>query len=142
MIELPASLLDQIRRHGAEAYPEECCGGLFGERRESAVRVCRAEPVPNRRPDRRGNRFSIAPEDYLGLERLAEEAGLSLVGIYHSHPDHPAAPSDYDREHAFPFFHYLIVAVEAGRPRDVTCWVLSEDRGVFEREPLRSNDEE
>ena len=142
MIELPASLLDQIRRHGAEAYPEECCGGLFGERRERAVRVCRAERVPNRRPDRRGNRFSIAPEDYLRLERLADEAGLSLVGIYHSHPDHPAAPSDYDREHALPFFHYLIVAVEAGRPQGITSWVLSEDRGAFEREPLRSDDEE
>ena len=139
---VPPSLLEKIRRHGAEAYPEECCGGLLGERGESAVRVCRTEPVPNRRLNRRGSRFSIAPEDYLCLERLAEEAGLSLVGIYHSHPDHPAAPSDYDREHALPFFHYLIVAVEAGRPRDVTCWVLSEDRGVFEPEPLRSENQE
>ena len=142
MIELTAGLLEEIRRHGADAYPEECCGGLLGAGRDGVVHVRRTERVVNRRPDLRARRFSIDPEDYLRLERRAEEAGLDLVGIYHSHPDHPAAPSEYDREHALPFFHYLIVAVEAGRPGDVTSWVLSEDRGVFEREPLRAGPEE
>lgn len=139
MIELPEGLLDQIRRHAAETYPEECCGGLLGSGGGGIVRVRRTERVPNRRPESRERRFSIDPEDYLRLERRAEEAGLGLVGVYHSHPDHPAAPSDYDREHALPFFHYLIMAVDAGRPGDVTSWVLSEDRGVFEREPLNAD---
>jgi proteasome lid subunit RPN8/RPN11 len=138
----PESVLEEIRRHGAEAYPEECCGALLGVKVDGEVRVRRTERVTNRRTDQRERRFFIDPRDYGALERIAEEEGLSLLGIYHSHPDHPAAPSEYDREHAFPFFHYLIVAVEAGRPRDMTCWILSEDRGTFEREPLRSDGEE
>ena len=137
-----ANVLEEIGRHAAEAYPEECCGALFGAKVDGEVRVFRTERVPNRRTDQRERRFSIDPLDYGRLERLAEESGLGLVGIYHSHPDHPAAPSEYDREHAFPFFHYLIVAVEAGRPRKMTCWILSEDRGTFDREPLRFDGEE
>ena len=138
----PANVLEEIGRHAAEAYPEECCGALFGAKVDGEVRVRSTERVPNRRTDQRERRFSIDPLDYGRLERLAEESGLGLVGIYHSHPDHPAAPSEYDREHAFPFFHYLIVAVEAGRPREMTCWILSEDRGTFDREPLRFDGEE
>jgi len=138
----PANVLEEIGRHAAEAYPEECCGALFGAKVDGEVRIRRTERVPNRRTEERQRRFSIDPRDYGRLERLAEESGLGLVGVYHSHPDHPAAPSEYDREHAFPFFHYLIVAVEAGRPREMTCWILSEDRGTFEREPLHSDGEE
>jgi proteasome lid subunit RPN8/RPN11 len=142
MIEIPAGLLRAIRSHGAETYPQECCGGLLGERVDGAVRIRRTERVPNGRIDRREDRYAIDPRDYLRLERLAEGTGLSLVGIYHSHPDHPAVPSEYDREHAWPFFHYLIVAIEAGRAKDVACWVLSEDRKAFQREPHRTIDEE
>ena len=141
MIELPAGLVEAIRRHGAETYPEECCGGLLGERRNGSVLVKRAEPVPNRGTELRQRRYTIDPLDYLRLERLAGEAGLSVVGIYHSHPDHPAVPSEFDREHAWPYFHYLIVAVEAGRAREFACWVLSEDRKSFERAPHRQDQE-
>lgn len=137
MIELPSGVVEEIQRHGSETYPEECCGGLLGERRNGAVRVARAERVENRRTEQRSRRYTIDPRDYLRLERLAEEAGLSVVGIYHSHPDHPAVPSEFDREHALPYFHYLIVAVAAGRAEDFACWVLDEDRESFERAPHR-----
>jgi proteasome lid subunit RPN8/RPN11 len=137
VIELPAGLVEAIRRHGAETYPEECCGGLLGERRNGTVRVVRTEPVPNRQTELRQRRYTIDPLDYLRLERLAGEVGLSVVGIYHSHPDHPAVPSEFDREHALPYFHYLIVAVEEGRAGDFACWVLSEDRKSFGRAPHR-----
>jgi proteasome lid subunit RPN8/RPN11 len=137
-----ANVLEEIGRHAAEAYPEECCGALFGAKVDGEVRVRSTERVANRRTDQRERRFSIDPLDYGRLEQLAEASGLGLVGIYHSHPDHPAAPSEYDREHAFPYFHYLIVAVDAGRPREMTCWILSEDRGTFDREPLRFDGEE
>ena len=137
MIELPAGLGEELRRHGAETYPEECCGGLLGERENGTVRVRRIERVPNRGTALRERRYTIDPRDYLQLERLAGETGLSVVGIYHSHPDHPAIPSEFDREHALPYFHYLIVAVEAGRAGDFACWVLNEDRGAFERAPHR-----
>jgi proteasome lid subunit RPN8/RPN11 len=137
VIALPPSVLEAIRDHGREAYPEECCGAVLGRAREGDALVTRAERIPNASREMRERRFSIEPRDYLRLERRAEELGLSLLGFYHSHPDHPAAPSAYDREHAFPFLHYLIVSVEQGRPGETASWVLSEDRGAFEREELR-----
>jgi proteasome lid subunit RPN8/RPN11 len=137
VIAVPPEVLEAIGIHGRETYPEECCGAILGETREDVVLVKQAERIVNASREMRERRFSIEPRDYLRLERRAEELGLSLLGFYHSHPDHPAAPSAYDREHALPFLHYLIVAVDAGRSGETTSWVLSEDRGVFEREELR-----
>jgi len=125
-----------IRRHGRAAYPEECCGALLGEGAESGARVVEAEPVENARRDRRERRFRIDPDDYRRLEALARDRGRDLLGFYHSHPDHPEVPSDYDREHALPFFHYVVLAVVAGEPGEMASWVLSEDRGVFDREEI------
>jgi proteasome lid subunit RPN8/RPN11 len=141
---MPTAVLETIRSHGRDAYPEECCGGLLGvlsDERGVRVRIVRAEAIANASPEQRERRFAVDPRDYLRLERSATEQGLSLVGFYHSHPDHPAAPSEYDREHAFPFLHYLILSVERGRPGEATSWVLSENRGVFEREELCLADE-
>lgn len=140
MIELPEEALEGIRRHGRESYPEECCGALLGEISEEDARVSRVEALPNRREEERRRRFRISPEDYRKVERQAEEEGLALVGFYHSHPDHPAVPSTYDREHALPFFHYVVVAVSGGQPGEMSSWVLSEDRGDFQRERLVSKD--
>jgi len=137
MIAVAASVLEAVRVHGRETYPEECCGGLLGEASEGGVRVVVAERIANASREMRERRFAVEPRDYLRLERRADALALSLVGFYHSHPDHPAAPSEYDREHAFPFLHYLILSVEKGRPGEATSWVLSEDRGAFEREELR-----
>ena len=136
MIALPPAVLEEIRGHGRETYPEECCGALLGETREDIAMVKQAERVLNASREMRERRFQIEPRDYLRLERRAEELGLSLLGFYHSHPDHPAAPSDYDREHALPFLHYLIVAVDAGGSGETTSWVLSVDCGAFQREEL------
>ncbi len=136
MITLPERALALIREHGREAYPEECCGAVLGVIEGEIPRVTRPERTANSSSDERRRRFRITPEEYRRVERLAEAEGLVLLGFYHSHPDHPAAPSDYDREHALPFFHYLVMAVDSGRPEEITSWVLSESRGVFEREPL------
>ncbi len=137
MIALPEHALDAIRRHGRAAYPEECCGALLGRLEEGRARVTRIEQTANSRARERQRRYGITPEEYGRVERLADADGLALLGFYHSHPDHPAVPSDYDREHALPFFHYLVLEVASGRAGELTCWVLSEDRGVFEREELR-----
>lgn len=137
MIAVPPEVLEAICGHGRETYPEECCGAILGHTREDVALVKQAERILNASREMRERRFSIEPRDYLRLERRAEELGLSLLGFYHSHPDHPAAPSAYDREHALPFLHYLIVAVDKGRSGETTSWVLSEDRGAFEREELR-----
>ena len=135
MIAIPEPLLEEIRAHGRETYPEECCGGLLGRRGEPA-RVSRVERIDNVRDENRARRYEVSPQDYLRLERLAAENGAELLGFYHSHPDHPAVPSAYDRDHAFPFFHYLVCAVASGRPGEITAWILSEDRGEFDREDI------
>jgi proteasome lid subunit RPN8/RPN11 len=137
-MELPANLLVAIRSHGREAYPEECCGALVGRRQDGAVSVIRVERLPNAREGDRRRRYVIAPEDYVRVEESADREGLSLVGFYHSHPDHPAVPSEYDREHALPFFHYLVLAVAGGQPGEAAAWILEENRNVFVREELVS----
>lgn len=135
MIEIPISVLDQIREHGREAYPEECCGALLGRKGEPA-HVVRVERIENARSDERVRRYEVSPRDYLRVERLALAEDLALLGFYHSHPDHPAAPSTHDRDHAFPFFLYLVCAVESGVPAEVTAWRLLEETGEFEREAI------
>ena len=140
MIVFPQAVLEEIHAHGREAYPEECCGALLGSSLAGGGRVMRAERTINASEEARERRFRVAPRDYLRLERLADALGLALLGFYHSHPDHGAAPSDYDREHAFPSLHYVVLAVASGRPQEINSWVLSEDRGAFEREELRIED--
>jgi proteasome lid subunit RPN8/RPN11 len=78
----------------------------------------------------------VRPQDYRDAERRASEHGGELLGFYHSHPDHPARPSQYDLDHAWPFFSYIIVAVRAGVPEDMTSWRLRDDRSAFDQEPV------
>lgn len=135
MITLSRKLLDEIREHGRETYPDECVGALLGRKGEPAC-ILVVERMENIRTEERRRRYEISPQDYLRVEALASEKSLALLGFYHSHPDHPAAPSAYDREHAFPFFHYLVCAVSGGEPGEVTAWTLAEETGEFEREPM------
>ena len=135
MIRIGKQQLAAIREHGRETYPEECVGALLGRKGEPAS-VLIVERMENIRTEERTRRYEISPKDYLRVEELAADKTLALLGFYHSHPDHPAVPSAYDRERAFPSFHYLVCAVAAGRPGEVTAWVLSEENGEFEREPM------
>ena len=93
-------------------------------------------PLTNRRDDSPRNRFSITADDFRAAERAAKEQGLELVGWYHSHPDHPARPSEYDREHAWPWYSYVIVSVASGEACDMTSWQLSDDRSAFQTEEI------
>ena len=137
MIELEPGVLDAIRRHGEADYPDECCGVLLGRTVAAGRRVTEARPLANARTDERRRRFLITAADYRRAEAAADSAGLVLVGFYHSHPDHPAAPSEYDREHALPWHAYLVLRVEAGRAAECTAWVLADDRSAFEPEEMR-----
>ncbi len=134
-----AGVLGRIRDQAESGYPEEVCGGLLGDAREGAVRVIDAVPLSNARDDERRRRYLIGPDAVLGLERRAESAGLQVVGYYHSHPDAPAEPSEFDRAHAWPWYVYLIVGVQSGRAGPVRAWRLAESRDRFEsisfREP-------
>jgi proteasome lid subunit RPN8/RPN11 len=135
-IEIPLTILERIHAHGEAAYPEEGAGFLLGLTGEPK-RVVEVLPLPNlREAEARRNRYLIAAQDYLQAELTAERLGLSLIGVFHSHPDHPNRPSEFDREWAQPFFSYLITSVEQGHATASRCWQLSEDRSHFIEETL------
>ena len=121
-----------IRAHGAETYPNECCGALIG--RDGVV--TEVYGLPNTTEEGPRRRFMVQPGDYREAEKRASASGGELLGFYHSHPDHPARPSQYDLDHAWPFFSYIIVAVRAGVPEDMTSWRLKDDRSAFDPEEL------
>jgi proteasome lid subunit RPN8/RPN11 len=152
---ITAGVDQAIRRHGRETYPHECCGALVGK---GAV-VGETVALPNTTEEGPRRRFLVRPSDYRLAERRATELGGELLGFYHSHPDHPARPSQYDLDHAWPTFAYIIVSVtaadvakaglprrseeiaKAGLPRhseeiakagDMTVWFLKDDRSIFE----------
>ena len=122
-----------IRAHGVETYPDECCGALLG--RDGVVTDVYA--LPNTTDEGPRRRFLVRPDDYRQAEKQASAAGVELLGFYHSHPDHPARPSQYDLDHAWPFFSYIIVSVKSGVPEDMTSWRLRDDRSAFDPEDLR-----
>jgi proteasome lid subunit RPN8/RPN11 len=136
-------LAEKIRAHGAETYPYECCGALLGRDSEltasaekPAREILTLFPLINRRDDSPRNRFSLTSEDVRDAEKAAGLQGLDVVGWYHSHPDHPARPSEFDREHAWPWYSYIIVSVQSGAPQDMTSWRLEDDRTKFSPEAL------
>ena len=137
-LRLPGALADEIRRQGEAAYPAECCGVLAGRVANGAgdaKEVVRLHPVVNRRTDD-PHRYLISPDDLRRVEAELRQAGLEVVGYYHSHPDHPAAPSAYDTEHAWPWYSYVIVRVDRGQGAEMTSWVLDDERPVMHPEPL------
>ncbi|MCX7993706.1 MAG: M67 family metallopeptidase [Fimbriimonadales bacterium] len=125
-----------IRAHATEEYPHECCGALLGREGESKRIIEQVIRLANERIDERERRFYVSPQQVLMAERRAREAGLLLLGFYHSHPDHPAVPSEYDREHALPYYSYPIVSVVQGAPAELRSWRLQEDRSGFIEEQL------
>ena len=130
-----------IRAHGREAFPHECCGALLG--RDAIVHE--AFRLPNTTEEGPRRRFLVRPDDYRAAEKRARETGFELLGFYHSHPDHPARPSQYDLDHAWPSFSYVIVSVMAGEDRLLTSWRLKDDRTAFDEEDVqiaRSHDHE
>jgi proteasome lid subunit RPN8/RPN11 len=138
MIRIGSSLLEAIRAHARQAYNEECCGVLFGRDGEGERVVEAVTPLANSRDGERHRRFLITPADYRRAEAEAAERALALLGFYHSHPDHPARPSAYDLEHAWPSFSYVIVSVQAAEPTEIRSFVMKEDRSEFVEEELRT----
>ena len=130
--------LQAIRRHAAATYPDECCGALIGHglAHESTPAVVTAVPLPNQTEEGPRRRFLVRPGDYRHAEAQARAAGAELLGFYHSHPDHPARPSQYDLDHAWPSFSYVIVSVMSGEDKRLTSWRLKEDRSAFDEEPV------
>ena len=136
-IELSLEDWTRIEQHGAAAYPNECCGMLLGKEQDGRKIIAEILPLKNARDDSPRNRFLILPEDFLMGEREARNRGLDVLGFYHSHPDHFAQPSEYDRAHAWPWYTYLILGVNGGVAGALTGWQLTEDRSQFLQEELR-----
>jgi proteasome lid subunit RPN8/RPN11 len=126
-----------IRRHGEDTFPHECCGALIG----GADRVTSAVALPNTTEEGPRRRFLVRPSDYRTAEARASELGGELLGFYHSHPDHPARPSQFDLDHAWPNFAYVIVSVMSGTARDMTVWFLRDDRSRFEEGELNGDED-
>ena len=156
MIRLSEAHLDAIRSHGAAEFPRECCGVLLGDVEEGTKTVREVRLLPNTftpsdefersvgaadvtaggEPVGQERRYMVAPDAMFQLmleERLTKR---KVLGFYHSHPDHPARPSEYDRVWAMPWYSYIIVSILRGKPDAITCWVLTEDGGKFESEPI------
>jgi proteasome lid subunit RPN8/RPN11 len=124
--------IDQIGREGAAAYPNECCGVIVGTERDGKRLVQRLAPLANSfEAEEKYHRFRLDPLELARAEKEAGEQGKLVLGFYHSHPDHPARPSEYDRQHAWPFYSYVIVAIEKGRPAALTSWLLDEQTEQF-----------
>jgi proteasome lid subunit RPN8/RPN11 len=129
-------LVRRIEAHGHETYPHECCGALLGRDDNGTREVLELLPLPNRRNDSPRNRFELAPDDVRLAEKTAREKQLDLLGWYHSHPDAPARPSEFDREHAWPWYSYIIVSVREGDAREMKSWRLQDDRSAYSAETI------
>ena len=136
-IQLNREHIAAIVRHGEAAYPFEGCGLLLGREVDNRKVVVRILPVGNtREAEAKHNRYLIPPDAVMKAERQAAQEGLDIVGFFHSHPDHPERPSDFDREHAWPWYSYLIISVNKGRAVKTAAWMLSDDREAFSAEEL------
>ena len=138
MIILSQQQAEHIRRHGESDYPHECCGLLVGHFAGDGRKiVSETFPISNAREEAaKRNRFLIRPEELMRGERHARERKLDVVGFYHSHPDHPAVPSGFDLEHAWPTYSYIIVSVREGRAGDLRSWEMEADRSRFNEEEI------
>jgi proteasome lid subunit RPN8/RPN11 len=130
---LTLDALETIRAHGAETFPDECCGALI----EVGGVITEAFKMENTTGGSAARRFRIGPEGYRLADKRAREAGGSLVGFYHSHPNEPARPSAYDLEHAWPNLTYVIISVRNGTPADITVWHLRDDRSGYDEGELK-----
>jgi proteasome lid subunit RPN8/RPN11 len=132
MLKISSAILSQIHAHGEASYPEEGAGLLLGSVDGQAKQVVSLLTLANaREASARHNRYLLTAQDYLNGEQEADRLGLEVLGVFHSHPDHPNQPSEFDREWAMPWLSYLITSVEAGKAIGSRSWLLSDDRSHF-----------
>jgi proteasome lid subunit RPN8/RPN11 len=136
MLKIPEKVLREIYDHTEASYPNECCGLMVGTisgdtRTVHTFRKCR-----NLNTERARDRYEMDPMDMLRTQREFENSPLDIVGIYHSHPDHPSRPSQTDTDRAWPDYSYIIISVRSGTVASVNTWVLNESERMFHEEPL------
>jgi proteasome lid subunit RPN8/RPN11 len=136
VIDIPKTVVAAIVEHARESFPEECCGFLIGSVTEPR-RVTEARRARNAAKENRSRRYRIDPLELLHADEDARAKGLDLIGIYHSHPNHPAVPSDYDESHASGWYTYAIQSLANREPRELTAWRFDDSARRFEPEELR-----
>lgn len=138
MIQMLPSHLEEISHHSERDYPYECCGLLLGTFAEQGLKVVtQTYAISNAREvEAKRNRFLITPEELLRGEQLARKKRLEIIGFYHSHPDHPPIPSEYDRQHAWPVYSYIVSSVRNGQAGELRSWELASDRSAFFEEEI------
>src|SRR6201996_5293064 len=139
-LRMSGELFETIRRHGERTYPHECCGVLLGRSDDQGNTVEAAVEAGNTRTDSAHNRYNIAPQELIRIQRQARDRGLDIVGFYHSHPDHPAqwSKTDFAEAHWLGC-SYVITAVEKGVAAQTNSFLLtgtSEENKAFEDEPV------
>ena len=123
-----------MQKHAEATYPNECVGFFYGNEDGSIRSIEKAVEVPNSKDGDQRRRFEVHPRDYMKAERYALENDTTLLGVYHSHPEHPAIPSEHDLKVAQPFFSYIIVSVKGGKSVKVRSWQLNEENAFAEEE--------
>ena len=137
MVYITETLIKQIAAHGKKTYPNECGGMLIGKFENGEKSVSELLPMENAMAENeQHNRVLILPKDVLRAERYARSQKLDVIGYYHSHPDHPAIPSQFDLDHALPVWTYIIVSVEKGKAVDLRSWEMENDRSKFNEEEI------
>jgi proteasome lid subunit RPN8/RPN11 len=136
MVILPKPLYEKISLHAEADYPEECCGLLLGQKKGSNKLVRDVWKTENVAEAMRHKRYCVPPRALLDADNHAGKKGWEVLGVYHSHPDHPAEPSRFDRNRAIVQFRYIIVDVRNGQVAEMKCWILHEWDATFECEKL------
>src|SRR5512141_2271476 len=140
MLKIAHTHLDAIARHVEGTYPNEGGGLLIGHVDADGAKVVDEITVfeNQREIEEQYHRILITDRMVKEAEEYADNKGALLIGFFHSHPDHPARPSEFDREHALPWWSYLIVSVQQGQPAEVFSWQLRDDRSQFDEEPVQT----
>ena len=136
MLDIPTLLLDKIREHARLTYPEECCGLLLGKTKGLDKSVLHIIATDNAYKESLCSRYCISPLNLLEAENSARNLGFEIIGVYHSHPNRPASPSEFDQECALPWYSYIILSINNEECGDLTSWVLRDERSCLENEYL------
>ncbi len=137
MLTISSELLRALEAHGATAYPAEGAGLLLGTTTAADKQVTAILPIENKwDAEEQYHRFLLTPQDMLRGEQEAAQRGLDVIGIFHSHPDHPAEPSGFDRDWALPYYSYIITTISKGTPTRSRSWLLKEDRSGYDEETI------
>jgi len=138
MLEIESGVKEQMIADGIKTFPDECCGFVFGSESQDRRQITDMVVVHNAKQGDKRRRFEISAQDYFNAEQYALDHGLILLGVYHSHPNHPAIPSEHDRRSAQPYFSYIILSIKDGSFDHLRSWTLN-DSEQFEEELIKEN---